>query len=166
MNPQHVLPTLNDNGFCLWESRAISAYLVDKYAKTDSLYPKDPQKRAIVDQRLYFDMGTLTQKFGEYFYSQVIHKKPADPEKKAKCEEALGYLNTILEGKQYAAGEYLTIADMALVATISTYEVIGFEFSNYENISKWYAKCKATMPGYDINEKGIEIFKQWLDARK
>jgi len=40
-------------------SHAISAYLVGKYGKDDALYPKDLQKRAIVDQRLHFDTGVL-----------------------------------------------------------------------------------------------------------
>lgn len=42
-------------------SRPIMGYLVSKYAKNDSLYPKDPKRRGIVDQMLYFDIGTLNE---------------------------------------------------------------------------------------------------------
>lgn len=59
INPQHCVPTLDDNGYVLWESRAISCYLADKYGKDDLLYPKDLQKRGLVNQRLYFDSSTL-----------------------------------------------------------------------------------------------------------
>ena len=70
INPQHNIPTIVDDGFALNESRAICGYLVQKYGKDDSLYPKDPKKRAIVDQRLYFDMGVFYQSFAKVY---VIH---------------------------------------------------------------------------------------------
>nr|CAH7719723.1 unnamed protein product [Callosobruchus chinensis] len=59
INPLHTVPTLADGDFIVWDSHAINCYLVDKYAKDDSLYPKDLQKRATVNQRLYFDCGVL-----------------------------------------------------------------------------------------------------------
>lgn len=47
------------------------AYLVDAYGQDDTLYPKDPRDRFVVDQRLAFDMGTLYQRLVEYFVSHV-----------------------------------------------------------------------------------------------
>ncbi|XP_055849627.1 glutathione S-transferase D1-like [Episyrphus balteatus] len=163
INPQHTIPTLVDNGFALWESRAICVYLVEKYGKTDSLYPKDPKKRAVINQRLYFDMGTLYQRFADYYYPQIFAKAPADPEKFKKMEEAFGFLDIFLNGQQYAAGESLTVADIALVATVSTYEVAKFDINKYPNVAKWYKNALAVTPGIDLNKSGVEAFKAYFD---
>ncbi|XP_059612479.1 glutathione S-transferase 1-like isoform X2 [Phlebotomus argentipes] len=158
INYQHCVPTIVDNGFALWESRAILAYLAEKYGKDDSLYPKDPQKRARVNQKLYFDMGVLYQRFADYYYPPIFAKAPFNPDNYKKMEEAVGFLNTALEGQKYAAGDSLTIADHALVASISTYDGFKFDFSKYPNVAKWYDNCKKTMDGYEINQKGVDEF--------
>lgn len=102
INPQHTVPTLVDDGFALWESRAIMVYLVEKYGKTASLYPSDPKARAVVNQRLYFDLGTLYQRLADYYYPQIFAKAPANPDNLKKLEDAVGFLNTFLEGQTYA----------------------------------------------------------------
>lgn len=162
INPQHTIPTIVDNGFVLWESRAIQAYLVEKYGKTDSLYPKDPKARAVVNQRLYFDMGTLYQRFGDYYYPQIFAKQPADAEKFKKMEEAMEFMNTFLGDSKYCAGDKLTIADLSLVASVSSYDVAKFDISKYANVARWYKLVKETAPGYDLNQKGVDEFAKYF----
>lgn len=47
-------------------SNAILQYLADKYAKDDTLYPKDPKERAIVNHRLCFNLSTYYRYISEY----------------------------------------------------------------------------------------------------
>jgi len=162
LNPQHTVPTIDDNGFALSESRAILAYFADKYGKKDSLYPKDPKKRAVVDQRLYFDMGTFFQRFGEYFMPIMRLKQPADPEKLKKLEEALEFLDGFLAKTKYAAGDDITIADYALVSSFSTILVAGVDCTRFSNVTRWYELCRKNLPGIEINEEGVEVMKQYL----
>lgn len=61
------------------------------------------------------------------------------------------------------AGDNLTLADITLVATISSYDAAGFDLSKYPNVVAWYERCKATTPGYDINEAGVEAFKKFFE---
>lgn len=88
-----------------------------------------------------------------------------DLEKKRKCEDALDMLNILLDGEhKYSVGNSLTLADIVLVTTVSTYDLLRFDLSKYSNVSKWYKLCKETIPGYqEINVAGIEVFKRWLD---
>lgn len=73
LNPQHCIPTLDDEELVLWESRVILTYLASMYATDDKLYPKDVRTRALVDQRLHFDLGTLYQRTFDYFVSGLLN---------------------------------------------------------------------------------------------
>lgn len=167
LNPQHTIPTIQDGDLILWESRAIMGYLVNRYGKDDGYYPVDPVKRAIVDQRLYFDMGTLFARFSEYYLSQIFKKLPADPEKYKKLQEALGFFNTFLEGQKYAAGDELTIADFSLVTTVSTFVDGGANCSldDYPNVQRWYKDCVENVPGYEETVIGLEMAKQMFAGK-
>ncbi|KAK6627857.1 hypothetical protein RUM44_010336 [Polyplax serrata] len=160
MNPQHTIPTINDNGFCLWESRAIMTYLVNQYGKNDQLYPKDPKMRALVDQRLYFDVGTLFQRFGEVYFPVMHGKGSVDSAKLAKLEEAFEFLNIFLDGQPWLAGPSMTIADLSTAATVATCEAVGFPVSKYPNVQAWYSKVQKEAPGYEVNAKGAEEFRK------
>ncbi|XP_075975919.1 glutathione S-transferase 1-1-like [Anticarsia gemmatalis] len=165
LNPQHTVPTLVDDGLSIWESRAIMTYLVNKYGKGSGLYPEEPKARALIDQRLYFDIGTLYARFADYFYPQVFGGAPADADKKAKIEDALQLLNTFLDGQKYVAGPNLTVADLTIIASVSSFEASDIDFKKFPNIKRWYETVKSTAPGYqEANEKGLDAFKGLVNS--
>jgi len=51
--------------------------------------------------------------------------KKAD-EKEKRIHEALGFLETFLKSSDWVAGDSMTLADISLVASISTFEVLSF----------------------------------------
>lgn len=77
-------------------------------------------------------------------------------------EDAFEFFNIFLETSKFAAGDHLTIADITLIATVSSYEAASFDFSKYANVARWYAACKATCPGIEINEAGVAEFKKFF----
>lgn len=70
INPQHCVPTIIDNnGFVLWESRAILSYLAE--SKGQHLVPTSPREKAILNQRLYSEMGGIAVKYAEIFVRPI-----------------------------------------------------------------------------------------------
>ncbi|PSN30879.1 Glutathione S-transferase 1-1 [Blattella germanica] len=137
-------------------SRAILGYLVDQYAQDDLLYPKDIKQRALVNQRLFFEAGTLDKAFGEYFHGKA-----------AKLYDAFEVLEKYLEGKKWIAGDNKTIADFSIISSVATIEVTGFEVSKYPNVSNWFIRAQKTFPGYDETIRaGCKVLKIYLDNIK
>jgi len=160
MNPQHTVPTLNDAGFVVNESRTIATYLITKYAKNDALYPRDAKRRAIIDQRLYFDVGTLYTRLGKVVYPVMFGGvKKSDPEEMKKLMEALGWLEGYLNVSEYVAGSTLTVADISIATTVSTAEACGIDFSAFPRLRQWLNRMRLELDGWDeLNAAGAAIF--------
>jgi len=152
INPQHNIPTVIDGDMCLNESRAIAGYLVNKYAKSDSLYPKEAATRYMVDKMLYFDMGIFYKAFGDVAYPQMMPNLPP-PEQKHhdRLQEVLGWLNGFVADGKFSAGTTeMTIGDIALVGTYSTLKACGFvDLSKFPNTEEWYEKCVGLIPNFE-----------------
>ncbi|XP_012263552.2 glutathione S-transferase 1-1-like isoform X2 [Athalia rosae] len=161
INPQHTIPTINDNGFILWESRAILGYFVERYAKDDSYYPKSPEERGRVDQRLYFDLAILNYNLLKAYLDVITGKSnKVNEEGVAGLEKAFELLDAFLNEQDYVAGDNLTIADFSIISTISTADEVGFDIRRYDNVMEWYQRCQKDLSdfGYEqIDSAGAKI---------
>jgi len=168
MNPQHTVPTLNDNGFILWESRAILQYLVSKYGSHKSeLYPVDPERRANVDKLLFFDIGSLYKSLVDYFHPQLMSGAEADQRKGNAFKQALDYLDLFLENNRYVSGDHLTIADFSILGSVTQLEGMDYRITSYGNLYKWVERLKKELPYYEeCNAGGIEAFRAWAMNQK
>nr|XP_967147.1 PREDICTED: glutathione S-transferase 1-1 [Tribolium castaneum] len=160
LNPQHTIPTLVDDDFILWDSHAIMIYLVSKYAKNDALYPADLKKRAVIHQRLHFESGVLAVQMRNFAFAVLYEDKTTiDQKDKDAIQESYAIMETFLEGKNWMAGDSVTIADYSLVATVSTLNAfVSIDTEKYQKLAKWVQRCES-LPEYQVNRKGlIEVY--------
>lgn len=168
MNPQHTVPTLDDNGQYIWESSVICTYLIDKHANDDELYPKDLYQRARCNQRLHFTDAILYQRLRNC--SNVIYKGGIEVPKEridSLCE-AYETFENILGADKYLIGDHLTVADLCAISLISCCDLIyaPIESEMYPKLSAWFARMKA-LPFYDEMEAPhAQSYKQLLEDLK
>ncbi|CAD0203322.1 unnamed protein product [Chrysodeixis includens] len=165
MNPQHCVPTLDDNGFILWESRAIACYLADKYGKDDQFYPKDLQKRALVNQRLHFDGTSLNVKM-RAMCAPILFSGATDIPKPLKDDFniTLEFLEIFLSSTKWLAGDNPTVADTASYATLSSILAVGWDISSFSNIQRWVKQC-ASLPGAEENDEGARAYGEAVKSK-
>jgi glutathione S-transferase len=145
--PVHLTPTLEEEGLpkgTLGESCAIMAYLCNKHDLTQ-FYPADPGERAMVDNAMFYLIGTFyplltratypTLQFPQY--PGEVGTSDADDDMKAKAqkdaEAALAepleaFRSFFLDGRQFIGGGQPSIADIRWVATLEFLRAIDYDF--------------------------------------
>ena len=150
-NPTGLVPLLSDEGFDLWESNAIVRYLAARYG-AGSLWPEDPETRALSDKWMDYQTGTIFPAFKDAVIG-LIRNVPENrnPEKIAASVRAtadtLPVLDTHLRDRDYVAGDSLTIGDVALGPTIYRWLTLEIERPPLTNLQAWHERLE-TRPAY------------------
>nr|AEJ87243.1 glutathione s-transferase E2B [Anopheles plumbeus] len=167
LNPQHTIPVLDDGGTIITESHAIMIYLVTKYAKNDTLYPKDPVKQARVNAALHFESGVLFARM-RFIFERIIYFGKSDiPEDRIEyVQKAYRLLEDTLTDN-FVAGPHMTIADFSCISTISSLKgVVPMEQSEYPKIHAWIERLKQ-LPYYEeANGGGGDDLGKFVLAKK
>jgi len=162
VNPNGLVPVLNDDGFVLTESSAILKYLAQK--TNSPLYPDDLQERARVNEAMDWLNANFYRDFGfNYVYPQIMphHRRRTDTGNAdvvtwgyEKSCEWLSVLDRHFIGPKsdYICLGRLTIADFMGAGIVGLGEVIGFDFSPYPHIMRWLAAMKRLEHWDRVNE--------------
>ncbi|KAH9493783.1 hypothetical protein DERF_014512 [Dermatophagoides farinae] len=177
MNPQHCLPTINDNGFILWESRAIMTYMANKYAPNNPIYPMDPKQRGRVDCLLQYDLNVLNRAITDLMIplrrSNKMNQKNNQRQsstkflntiKERKVNEALEYLESILINNHYLIDNHLTLADFSVYCSLEFAEKYHYNLSRYQNLHQYFERLKQILCGllYFPNDNIGNLDTRWI----
>jgi len=138
LNPNGRIPTLDDDGFIVFESGAILMYLAEK---TGKFLPKDVQGRSRVIQWLMFQMSGVGPMMGQanVFFRYFPEKIQSVIERyQREVLRLFGILDRQLASHEYIAGEY-SIADIALWPWVSGYEWSGVSVAEFASLERWLA---------------------------
>lgn len=144
MNPNQLVPTLNDNGLILWESNPIIRYLSKKYS-TGHLYPEDLKLAAKADQWMEWTKSSIVPNIMPAFWGLI--RLPKDQQNSEQIKQsaegtakALWTLERQLENQDFLIGDTLTMADLPLGTSIYRYFNLEIDRPSFPNIEAWYSR--------------------------
>ena len=146
LNPNALVPTLQDGDFTLWESNAIVRYVLARYAP-GRLYPSDLRERFDAERWMDWQQTTLNRAGGAAFV-QWIRTPPerrdmaAIAASVAATEPLLAQLDTHLAHHAHMAGAHFGMADIPIACEIHRWWGLPPPRPPYPHIEAWYARMR------------------------
>jgi len=150
MNPNGLVPTIDDDGFVLWESHAIVRYLAAKHG-AGSLWPTDLRVRANADRWMDWTFtfaGALRPVFWNLIRTPPEKRDPKGVEEGIqKTGELAGYVEMHLADQPYVAGEVLTMGDIPLGCHLQLWFRLDIARPAVPRLKAWFERLCAR-PAY------------------
>jgi len=144
MNPNGLVPVIEDGGMVLYESHAIVRYFGAKYGK-GSIWPEDPAERAQADKWMDWNATVYWPAMRPVFWGlarTAPDKRNLDEIEvcRKKCAAALKIADAQLALTPYIAGEELTMGDIPLGATSWRWFGLPIERPSLPNLEAWFKR--------------------------
>src|SRR5215510_12568450 len=134
INPNGRVPAIDDGGFVLWESLAITLYLAKKHGR---LYPTTLEGEAKAWQWSLWSVQEVDR--GVNIWSlHAVRLPPADRDPQ-RLAGAFKVLDGALAGRSYLLGEDFTVADLNVAAVIS--RAVDMDMSATLRVGEWLKRC-------------------------
>lgn len=154
INPTSTVPALVDGDMKIFDSSAIAIYLVEKYAKNDSLYPKDLKKRTKVNEKLFYVGNYMFPRLFQIYVSGFFLRETEISQ--TKLDEVYRGYSTIeefLNGNNYLVGSAMTLPDLFLWTSMeSLAPLITIDEKQFPNFIKWLNRMREH-PAHKMNKK-------------
>ncbi|KAF9448595.1 glutathione S-transferase [Macrolepiota fuliginosa MF-IS2] len=160
--PFGQIPYLDDDGFIIYESRAIARYIAEKYADQGTkLIPTDVQGRALFEQAASIETSHFDAHVVPILVEGVLKKMRNLEPDKAKYEEAmialaskLDVYEQILSKQRYLAGNELTLADLFHIPFGDILPKAGCNaIQERPNVARWFSEL-AGRPSWQAVKDG------------
>jgi glutathione S-transferase len=141
INPNGRLPAIDDCGFLLWESLAITLYLAKKHGR---LYPATLEGEAKAWQWSLWAVQEVDRGVNIWSLHAVrLPPEDRDPQRLAEAlkvvEPPFKVLDGALSGSSYLVGDDFTVADLNVAAVIS--RAIDMDLSATPHLERWLKRC-------------------------
>jgi glutathione S-transferase len=144
LNPNGRVPSIDDDGFVMWESGAINLYLAEKYKSP--LYPATPQGRGTMLQWAFFVANDVEPAVISLFRHRFYYPPEQRDEAIARqSETTLKAKLDILEGQlnrtSYFGGETWNMADFMVASVLYTVPIrMKFDLTHWPKVRSWLMK--------------------------
>jgi len=141
MNPNGLVPTIEDDGFVLWESNVIVRYLARKYG-AGTLFPSDHVQAADSDRWMEWQSTTLMPAMGDAFV-HLVRTPPASRDMKlvaasiARTEPRMAILDAHLAERKYVAGNTLTMGDIPVACAAHRWLGLSYQREARPHVERW-----------------------------
>jgi glutathione S-transferase len=141
MNPNSLVPTIEDDGFVLWESHTIVRYLCAKHS-LGTLCPSDLKARA--DAERWMDWAFTFQSAMRAVFWGLIRTPPEKRDAKAieagrqQSIRLAEILNQHLENRSYVAGGAFTMGDIPIGCEVQRYMRVPIERPALPALQAWF----------------------------
>ncbi len=144
LNPNGLVPTLQDGEFTLWESNSILRYLVEQYGHDSTLAPFSLKNRAYANQWMDWQLSAMSPTMGPLFLQ--LTRTPLAQQNASIIEKHLAetirlweIVDRYLESSSYLAGNDFSIADIPLgIWAYRWFNLPSNLLPIMGNLSRWY----------------------------
>jgi glutathione S-transferase len=155
LNPNRLVPVIDDDGFVLWESNAIVRYLAERYGR-GTLAPEGRHAFARADQWTDWATTTLFPDIIATCFLGLIRTQAKDRDTAAiaaaakRAGDKLAVLDRHLDGRAFICGDTLTMADIVVGTHMYRYFNLPIERPALGNVEHWYRRL-AERPPYQAH---------------